>query len=349
MEYSKLASGKYSVTSTGLPQSVVIPFIPNFIEVTNVTEMAAASGGVSRAWWLSDMGQGAAAYVATGSGPADGSSYITSGGFSTFAAGYPQLGNTLAIASISKHASAPVVTTTASHGLSTGNVVIMTGLYQSSTTGMPQIAGIPFVIAVTAPTTFTIGWNTNQTNYTALSGSPAGAVVRQVLYPYLYFPGDNVVAFISTGTTTTITTTMNHNLVVGSEVAFRIPSAWGTTQLNTPSQAGNFGFPVYGFVTAVNSAVQFVCNINSTGFTAFNSNVTFAQTQAGLTAPQVLAVGDNNTGSATNAYLPVTINPISIGGAFQNNSSQGFTVGGTIVGTAADVVLWRAYAHDLSL
>lgn len=349
MEYSKLASGSLTVTTSSTPQAVVVPFIPDFIEISNSTRAAAASG-VTRAWWETDMGQGAAFVVTTGAGPADGTSYISSstgGGFSTFSAGYPQLGSSVQIASITK-ANPAVVTTGSAHGYSTGDVVVMTGLYQSATTGMPQIAGIPFTITVTGSTTFTIPWNTNQSNYTALSGSPSGAVVRKLFYPYLYFPGSSVISAITTGTTTTISTTTNHNLVVGSEVAFRIPSSWGTTQLNTPSQTGNFGFPVYGYVTAVNSATQVVVGINSTGYTAFSSNITFAQTQVGLSAPQMVAVGDNNTGSATNSYLPVTINPISIGGAFQNNTRQGFIIGGSVIGTASDTIYWRAYAHDMN-
>lgn len=345
MEYSKLASGQ--VTSLGGSTPVVLPFSPDYIEISNATRAAAASG-VTRAWWNVDQGEGSAFVVTTSAGPADGTSFIsaaTGGGFSTFSAGAPALGSAIAISGITK-AAAGVVTTTGNHGLVTGNVVILTGLAQSATTGMQQIAGIPFVITVTGATTFTIPFNTNQSSYTALSGSPAGASVRQVLYPYLYFPGVNFITGISTGATTTITTSTNHNLVVGQEVAFRIPSEWGTTQLNSPDTNGN---PVYGFVTVVNSAVSVTVNINSSGYTAFNSNVTVAQAQAGLTFPQMVAVGDNNTGSVTNSFLPSTINSATIGGAFQVNTRQGFLIGASVAGTASDVIYWRAYAHDLSL
>lgn len=347
MEYSKLASGSYTVSGTGLAQNVVLPFVPNYIEISNSTRAAAASG-VTRAWWETDMGQGAAFVVTTGAGPADGTSYISSatgGGFSTFSAGTPALGSALAISGITK-ANPAVVTTASAHGLATGNVVILTGLFQSSTTGMPQLSNIPFVITVTGSTTFTIPYNTNQSNFTALSGSPAGASVRQVLYPYLYFPGVNVITAITTGATTTISTAANHNLVVGNQVDFRISSEWGTTQL---SGQNSIGQTISGFVTAVNSATQVVVGINtSSGFTAFNSNPTFAQAVAGMTPAQMRTIGDNNTGTATNAYLPTTINGPTIGGAFQNNTYQGFTVGASVIGTASDVVYWRAYAHDLN-
>lgn len=347
MEYSKLASGQYTVGGTNLPQSIVLPFIPNFIEISNSTR--AGSAGVNKAWWMTDMGQGAAFLSTTSAGSpnTDTVTYLSSstgGGFSTFSAGSPLYGAPLAISGITK-ASSAVVTTASAHGLATGNVVMLTGLFQSATTGMPQISNIPFVITVTGTSTFTIPYNTNQSNFTALSGSPAGANVLPVLYPYLYFPGVNVITAISTGSTTTISTAANHNLVVGQQVDFRIPSAWGTIQLNSPNSLGQL---VSGFVTAVNSAVQVVVGINSTGFTAFNSNPTVAQAQAGLSTPKMVSIGDNNTGSVTNTYLPTTINGPTIGGAFQNNTSQGFTVGASIIGTASDVVFWRAYAHDLN-
>lgn len=344
MEYSKLASGQVvGVTSGIIP--VVLPFLPNYVELDNYTAYAAATNGlIINTKWHSDMVQGSAMQLVFNSSPALISQVQTTGGISTFSAGYPQLGAAIAIASISKHATAPVVTTTGSHGLSTGNVVIMTGLAQSSTTGMQQIAGLPFVITVTAPTTFTISFNTNQSNYTALSGSPTGANVRQVLYPYLYFPGDTFISFLSSsGSSTLVSTTADHNMVVGQEVAFRVGSVFGTTQLNTPTSLGQ---PVYGVVTVVNSATQVTVNINSSAFTAFNSNPTVAQALAGLTWPQMLAVGDTNTGSATNTYLPTTINGPAIGGAFQNNSRQGFLIGINASGTTSDVIYWRAYAVD---
>ncbi|CAB4132398.1 hypothetical protein UFOVP255_9 [uncultured Caudovirales phage] len=348
MEYSKLASGTITVTATSTAQNVPLPFLPHFIEISNPTRATAVSG-VTRAWWTNDLPQASGMVVTTGTGPADGTSYVTSGGFSTFSAGYPQYGSQIAIASISKHSTAPVVTTTGSHGLSTGNVVLLTGLFQSSSTGMPQISGIPFTITVTASTTFTIAYNTNQSNYTALSGSPTGAYVVQVLYPSLYFPGTNVISAASlSGTSLTVTTTTPHNLVVNSQVAFRIPSAWGSSQLNTPYSGNNLGQPVYGLISSITSAYIYVCTLtNVSSITAFTTNVTVASALAGLTFPQSVAVGDQNTGALTSSYTPTTINPISIGGAFQNNTQQGFIIGSSVVGTAADTIVWRAYGHDL--
>lgn len=344
-EYSRLARG--SIASLGGATPVVLPFVPDFIELINYTAAdTPAQNGIPFASWDVDMGQGAAVYEVFNATPVLTSNAITSGGFSTFSAGYPQLGAALAISGITK-ASPAVVTTTGNHGLVTGNVVIMTGLYQSASTGMQQIAGLPFVVTVTGATTFTIPWNTNQSNYTALSGSPAGAVVRQVLYPYLYFPGVSFVSALSLGSSLTVDTTTNHNLVVGQQVAFRVPAEYGTVELNTPNSLGQ---PVYGFVTSVTDANTVVVDISSAAFTAFNSNQTVAAALSGLSFPQMVAVGDKNTGAVTNAFLPVTAGAtgvLGIGGSFQNNTSQGFIIGASVAGAANDVLYYRAFLHDI--
>lgn len=343
MEYSKLAQG--TVTSLGGVTPVVLPFVPDYVEIENYTAATTpANGVIPKAIWYSDMGQGAAIEYKFNATPVLTTATTSTGGISTFSAGSPAFGSALAISGITK-ASAAVVTTVGSHGLVSGNVVILTGLFQSSTTGMPQISNIPFVVTVTGATTFTIPFNTNQSNYTALSGSPSGAYVKQVLYPYLYFPGVNVVTALSLSSTTTVSTAANHNLVTGQTVGFYIPSQWGTVELNSPTSTGAL---IVGKVTTVSSATQVVLNLNtSSGYTAFNSNPTVAQALAGMNFPQMISLGDTNTGAVTNTYLPTTINSATVGGAFQNNTRQGFTIGATIAGSANDVLYYRAYAHDL--
>lgn len=363
-EYSRMASGQ--VTSTGGDTAVALPFIPNFIEISNSTRATAASG-VTRAWWETDMGQGAAFLVTTGAGPADGTSYITAAtgtGFKTVQAGLAlQYGPTVFLGGsggINKNAT-PTVTTTAAHGLVSGNVVVFQNLAQSSTTGMQQIAGIPFVVTVTGSTTFTIPWNTNQSNYTAIStgGLNTLASFKKVLYPALYAPGTAFISALSLGATTSVTTTAPHNFQVGQQVAFRIPTAWGTSQLNSLPNVTIPGSPVYGFVTAVGSSTTCTVNINSSSYTAFNSNQPFAS-YPGEQFPQIVAVGDANSGSLqTNFASPTvyngystsatsTINGPAIAGAYINATFQGFIIGSAAAGTAADTIYWRAYMHDVN-
>lgn len=365
-EYSRMASG--TVLSAGGNTNVILPFTPTFIEIYNPTRAAAASG-VTRASWLYNMGQGAAMVTTTAAGPADGTSYVsaaTGTGFKTFQGGLSlQYGPTVflgASGGITK-ASPAVVTTTAAHGLVSGDVIVFQNLYQSTTTGMPQICGIPFVVTVTGSTTFTIPWNTNQSNYTAIAtgGLNTLASFKKILYPSLYVPGTNVIGALTLSSTTTVVTTAPHNFVVGQQVAFHIPATYGTVELNEGSSTLIPGSSVTGFVTSVTNSTTFVVNINSTGYTAFATNQTVAQVKAGLTFPQVVAVGDNNSGSGLFGATPPsvfmggsttatsTINSLAIGGAYINATMQGFIIGSAVAGTAADTIQWRAYLHDINI
>lgn len=371
-EYNKLAHGTF--VSTGAAKVINLPFIPGRVEMWNYSAALAApsANAVTYAMWDNSMGNGFAIEKAYNATPVLVADAVTSGGISTFQGGLSQqFGAKVGISGIVKATS--VVTTTAAHGYSVGDTVVFQGLNQSATTGMQQIAGIPFTIsAVGSTTTFTIKWNLNQSNYTALSASPSGAYVMKVLYPFLYVPEDNVVAAVTTGSTTTVQTTMYHNLVVGQQVAFRIPSVYGTTQLNSLPNVIVPGSPVYGYVTSITDNWTFVCSINSTGYTAFNTNQPFAS-YPGLQFPQVVPVGDVNSGgwpySATSSLYPSpsfptssggvnTINGPAIQGAFVNNTSQGFIIGtgaGTnltssvLVGANTNVIYWAAFAHDIHL
>jgi hypothetical protein len=370
-EYSRMAKGKF--TSTGGAQVIQLPFKPDYVEFLNYTASAAFTDHrVLSAQWDANMGQGfAITQVKNTTYQTDS---VVVNGVSTFSGGLAlQYGAQIGISGITK-ADPAVVTTTANHGLASGDVIVFQGLNQSSTTGMQQIAGIPFTVTVTGATTFTIPWNTSQSNYTALSGSPTGAFMKKVLYPYLYFPGTSFISAITTGTTTTIDTTDAHNFVVGQEVALRIPAPYGTIQLNSLPNTVIPGSPIYGYVIAVTDYNTVVLNIDSTGYTAFNSNQTFASVAAGLQFPQIVAVGDVNTGgvqiSSGSAlypppyYSPIgttrvnTINGPAIQGAYVNNTSQGFIIGAgvnvtdtaaVLVGATGNVIYWRAFLHDLSI
>ncbi len=375
-EYSKLASG--TVLSAGGDTVVQIPFLPDFIEINNATA-AQGAAGVTRAWWLKNMGQGAAfrtlfgtgdQYIDVIGGSIGSTAGLTDGtGFSIIQAGLslqygPVYNFGVGTFSISKAANA-LVTTSVAHNLVSGNWVIFQNLYQTTTTGMQQIAGIPFEVTVLSPTTFTINWDTSGSNYTAFDSSTSTGNVgswKKILYPALYVPGISFISEITLGPTTIIDTTAPHNMVVGQEVAFRIPSVWGTSELNSLPNVLIPGSPVYGYVVAVNSRTEVVVNINSSLFTPYNVNQLFASFP-GEFFPQMVAVGDVNTGgwpiSVGSDLYPSplvydgfsttprrTINGPAIMGAYINATFMGFIIGAGVAGDPEDVLFWRAYAHD---
>lgn len=400
-EYSKMAKGSYTVTGGTLgvsaPNAKIInlPFRPDFVELRNITQsITPAQHGIPYAFWdastppvtVSSVQYDTIVEIFNATPVLTTDSVRVGGGISTFSAGQMlQYGptykhNSVASADFSiaqSGAGGPTTVTTATvHGLSSGDVIIFEGLFQSSTTGMPQINGIPFTVTVLTTTTFTIPWDTSGAAYTAFNSNTNTGNIgswKQVLYPYLYFPGTSVISGITLGTTTTIDTTDAHNLVVGQEVAFRIPSAWGTVELNSLPNTLVPGSPVYGYVIAVTDYNTVVVNINSSAMTAFISNVSFAGTP-GRSFAQIVAVGDVNTGGVQISsgsplypspyYSPIgttqvsTINGPAILGSYVNNTSQGFVIGNKasrtdtsswVGGSAGDIMEWRAYFHDMSI
>jgi len=385
-EYSRLASGK--VLSVGGDTVVTVPFLPDYIEVSNATAAQAASG-VTRAWWNKNMGQGAAfrnlygtgeQYIDVLNGSIGSTAGLTDGtGFKTIQAGlslqygpaYYHLSVATADFSISSAANA-VVDTVTDHGLVSGNVVIFSNLYQTASTGMQQLAGIPFEVTVVTSKQFTICWDTTGSNYTAFDSSTSlnnAGSFKQVLYPALYVPGSSYICDITLGATTTVETTAPHNFVVGQEVAFRIPSmagiippVWGPSELNSLPNVLIPGSPIYGYVVSVTDRNTVVVNIDSTTYGAWNNNFPFLSF-VGKTHPQIVAVGDVNTGgwpiSAGSDLYPSplvydgfstgarrTINGPAIQGAYINNTFMGFVIGSGVAGSADDVLFWRAYMSD---
>lgn len=402
-EYSRLAKGNYVVSGGVLGSSapsakfVYLPFKPDYVELINYTQaITPATHSIPFAFWDASVPP-----VTVSSVQYDtiveviGTTYLTTDsvrvgqGISVFSAGLAlQYGpvyahNSVASAdfSIAKSgAGGPTTVTTATvHNLTSGDVVIFANLYQSSTTGMQQIAGMPFVVTVLTSTTFTIPWDTSGSNYTAFNSATATGNVgswKQVLYPALYAPSVAFISGITLANPMVVSLTLPGNFVVGQEVAFRIPTIWGPFQLNSLPNVVIPGSPIYGYVTAVSASLTtptITVNINSTAFTAFNPNQPFASF-VGEKFPQVVPVGDINSGgwpysATTNLYpspqfwngntasLSNSINGPGIMGAFSNNTAQGFVVGAGasrvdtaswVGGSAGDIMEWRAYLHDFS-
>lgn len=92
-------------------------------------------------------------------------------------------------------------------------------------------------------------------------------------------PSRFVITAITLGQTTTVTTSVNHNYVVGQLCRLLIPSGYGAYQLNEQS----------GYVQSIPVSNQVILNIYS-----LNSDP-FVNLGTGTPA-QIVAVGDINTG-----------------------------------------------------
>lgn len=105
------------------------------------------------------------------------------------------------------------------------------------------------------------------------------------IHPEYYQPHLFFIIAISLGVTTTITTSIPHDYVIGQMVRLLIPDTYGSRRLNEQQ----------GIVISIPSSTQVTLNINSQGVDPFISSPAF-----GPTRPQIAAIGDINMGQVNN-------------------------------------------------
>ncbi len=123
--------------------------------------------------------------------------------------------------------------------------------------------------------------------------------------PQYFQPSRFVISALTLGATTTVTTSVNHNYVIGQLVRLLIQPTYGAYPLNEQ----------VGYVIQIPASNQVVITLNSVGANQFISSPTY-----GPTEPQIVAIGDVNTGiiSSTGRSVPTTTIP----GSFENISPQ---------------------------
>lgn len=100
--------------------------------------------------------------------------------------------------------------------------------------------------------------------------------------PQYYQPQRFKITAITLGVSTVVTTSVAHDYVVGQQVRLLIPSYYGSYQLSERQ----------GMVIAIPSTTQVTININSSR----NVNAFIASPTYGPTPPQIVAIGDYNSG-----------------------------------------------------
>lgn len=96
---------------------------------------------------------------------------------------------------------------------------------------------------------------------------------------YNYKPSVFVISAITLGFRTLVTTTINHNYVIGQLVRLLIPNGFGSRQLNEKT----------GYVVEIPTTTQVIIDLNSSNADPFvNANLN--------TKAQILPVGDVNSG-----------------------------------------------------
>lgn len=112
---------------------------------------------------------------------------------------------------------------------------------------------------------------------------PYAVEYNPTIHPGYYKPSRFVISAITLGFPTLITTSSDHNYVVGQLVRFFIPTPYRTIQLSGKA----------GYIISLPSSTQFYVDIDSSiNFDGFDSS---PSVQA-LNSPSVQAIGDVNTG-----------------------------------------------------
>lgn len=130
---------------------------------------------------------------------------------------------------------------------------------------------------------------------------PVPAYQNVSIHPEFFRPKRFFISAITLGILTTITTTVDHDYVIGQLVRILIPYKFGTIQLNERT----------AYVVAIPSSNQVTLDISSIGMDPFVDPGT-------TTKAQILAIGDINSGqiNTNGRILQLTFIP----GSFQNIS-----------------------------
>jgi len=119
---------------------------------------------------------------------------------------------------------------------------------------------------------------------------PYAAESNPPIHPEYYQPSRFVISAITLGATTIVTTSVNHNYVVGQQVRLIIPFGYGSRMLNNTTP----------FVISIPSANQVGLNLYSLNSDAFNGSFD------GNSDPQIVAIGDVNTGAINQLFQEAT-------------------------------------------
>lgn len=118
-----------------------------------------------------------------------------------------------------------------------------------------------------------------------------------------FFPYVCNISNIVKGPETIVTTSIEHMYVKGNSVRFVIPKVWGMVQLNL----------LTGFIVDVPTPDSIVVNINSLYFDSFVAYVP-PSPYIVVDYPQVIPVGDANTGKTVNIYGTARAGDLDFGG-----------------------------------
>jgi len=310
-------------TSNGKSTTIKLASGVDWLQIWNITNSKnnSVTSAIPVGWYWQNgfpAGAGISYWKSNAAAASQLQQYNTTNGFTLINGYSPNYSTPSAITSTS-NAATPVYTVGSTTGISVGSVVRIYGTSQMTVNGFDvQVGAFSPSASFTSAVAFA----------TALPASTGG--FYSIVNPQQpWYPARRIIANISQAASAVVTTTVQHNYVVGQEVTFRIKKPFGMVQLDG----------LTGSITAV-TQFTFTVNIDTTAFTAF----TWATFTKAVTLPQVLPVGEDTAVALVQSpplyeFSDATINNAYIGIQFPGGA-EADTAGPA--GVANDVIYWRA-------
>lgn len=308
-----------SFVSTGAPQILSIPGVTHFTayDMTNINANAALAY-----WWANwniGMATGSAIVGTSNAGLTDVlETFVATNGISPVNTSDASLGPAqLAAGGNGITQAAAAVVTLTGHTFLNGDVVRLV-----NSTGMFQIAGMDFTISGVIPGVSFVLSNMDTAGFAAPAVFVAGAAIaRLVPFDPYFYPRRRFATKISQALTARVTMSVTHGLTVGQKVRMIVPAQFGMTQMN-----GLIGTIVaVGNADAAGSTNTIDLDVNSSAFTAFAFPASFV----------------NYFGNFAEV-VPIADATFTLAGSTVNTAVVGVRLGTSVVGTAGDIIQWRA-------
>lgn len=302
-------------TADGTAKTIQLRGDVDWMRVYNQTVLDAAGGGTGAMfeWFRGFTTDTGIEYKKTAATEALQIDMLTSGGFTlvdSSAASLSAINSTISAVST---AATPVVSLTDTSGLSDGDTVRMINV-----SGAQQLGGFDFTIgSVIASTSFTLAYMAQ------LGGAGTTGSLYKVKYDPMYYPRHRFVTKVTKASSAVVTLSVTHGYTAGQKVRFKVPSAYGMTQLNG----------LTGTITAINTTNNTITvDIDSTAFTTF----AFPATAAVPFSPaMVIPVGEAAESSYVNLLDDATYNSGYIGMTLAAGTDSP-------AGATSDVIYWIA-------
>jgi len=338
LPYEMIAGGTFVATvSTAVEISLQSQAPPDFFIMRNITEWGLVTGPPAaqtiEAWWERSMAQGTARFInqtSSATAPSMIAQALAANGVFTYSTSNPPVFPGVAATAI--NATTGVVTVSSSATFAIGDTVRIV-----NPAGMLQVGGLAFTVtAIPDSTHITLG-------YIGVAGAGVNGTTASIVkfIPSRWTPPAKIITNITKATQAVITFSTAHSFIVGEEVSFRVPSAYGMDEMNNR----------LGIVqsTTISSTVNSITvDIDSSGFT------TFAYPASGLvkSGPSPAMAVPAGSGPYPGAVQPFT--PVQ--DAFDNKNTQLIYLGAGLFGptagagttgiTTGDVFQWTAFKYS---